>query len=602
MMTVCTIPVTSIVPSNALHDHKVKLPKNIPLENSLIPVEARIRPLDSKLGKHSPSFSQRRPISLQQASLESPRQKTFPRNVIQQQQEQQRRAVEDDGSLFELTIIVVPDRRPEEISWTVANAETDRPLASGGATARDTRNPTGLSMLIPAGEYWFELTDEGENGICCRHGDGYYRLMVDDRVVGEGYEYESTSGRIYFDIQAPSRPPTDIPTQVPTDSPSTAVRTTQSPTVQPVRNSPTVVVTIPVLTVGFLLSPTSIVLEEDESNLLRQLLTNYVQDMLTSGDASIIVDLSSVVSFSLQGRNGIVGITGTWVGPESFAPSVESLIQSFSFWGVNDFYQIFEEEMGLELETLSVQVNRTTVQPAQDTGPRADSSEQQQQDGDDGNKKSTAVALILGLVSLTLALGIFIIVFQRFVRKENNKKQQQHRRQATVSDSTRIDTEESPTLPRDETERAIVLYEGSNPTHRYEFLNYTEERMPPFASNKSIAGMHRITNDPPAMEVSTPLAQASFSSMNDGSSAFDVNSHVSQPSSVEVSVDTGMYMDERTDDEAHESDCEPRKRVRTQFTPIQSPALELETEQAPTKQAKVELYEPGKLKWNEDVT
>ena len=72
-------------------------------------------------------------------------------------------------------------------------------------------------------------------------------------------------------------------------------------------------------------------------------------------------------------------ITGTWVGPLNDGPTVDTMVQSFAFWGIMDMYRILEEEMGFHIvitpckqkkefvtrDIKSHSANRPTTQPQQ---------------------------------------------------------------------------------------------------------------------------------------------------------------------------------------------------------------------------------------------
>ncbi|MCB9360323.1 MAG: CotH kinase family protein [Flavobacteriales bacterium] len=82
----------------------------------------------------------------------------------------------------ELTINIVADNWPIEISWEVENLATSTVVASG--------NSTGSSVCLDSTIcYRFTIYDSYGDGICCNEGNGYYELYLDGILIKTGGEY-----------------------------------------------------------------------------------------------------------------------------------------------------------------------------------------------------------------------------------------------------------------------------------------------------------------------------------------------------------------------------------------------------------------------------
>lgn len=99
------------------------------------------------------------------------------------------------------------DNYNSETSWTVTNVETGAVVASGGSypsrnSVYSTAFPANEECLAD-GEYVFQINDVYGDGNCCRYGQGYFKLMVDGVVRGQGGSFSSTHS-VSFTVPPPS--------------------------------------------------------------------------------------------------------------------------------------------------------------------------------------------------------------------------------------------------------------------------------------------------------------------------------------------------------------------------------------------------------------
>ena len=522
-------------------------------------------------------------------------------------------------------VLVRAERYPEEIFWRVGSAETDTELAAGVATSTSSDpNPDGISLFLSEGWYWFQLTDSRGEGICCQHGHGFYRVVLnqENMLIGDGGDdFQYNTGKIYFEVTAPSTSSSALseiaspstsgpsPSSSQTQSPATATTTTASvasppsplpsslfPSQSPSREEhEEEVVTLPILTVGFSLSPSSLALSDDESDLMRQLLAKYVRDMLTrrsinSRDENdtknpIIVDLSSDVSLRISDRTGIVVITGTWVGPLNDGPTVDTMVQSFAFWGIMDMYRILEEEMGLNVSSLTVQVNGLAVQPVETTNISANRG-----DDDDDRSEYLVVALIIfGLAGVTAAVSIMFFLTRRSLHGKEETTQQGHdpsqaiassfRKESTTRSSFLAESNTTINSLSKDSSRSSTCEEnhemnddnGRNDEHAFQSPDPAARSTPPYGTRPSEFVV--------STSFSTPVSLLGDPSLVGENSSFDLDSVLSRPSCIEVSLvsDTDK---EGTEGEDNDNDEEPptnpkekRKKKAYQSNYEQPPSL-----------------------------
>lgn len=104
---------------------------------------------------------------------------------------------------YELTVEIVGDNYPEDISWTIENLDTNKLFLSqdGYTNKKDYSNPDKRSFCLPyATAFRFTINDKNGDGICCKkYGDGYYRvygpqgetLFFGGKYEGESRPYDS---------------------------------------------------------------------------------------------------------------------------------------------------------------------------------------------------------------------------------------------------------------------------------------------------------------------------------------------------------------------------------------------------------------------------
>lgn len=129
-------------------------------------------------------------------------------------------------------IDIVPDSKPDEISWLLeqASCETCDDWA-GKFTGRQPENgkPWIWRFRLNYGRYRWTIKDSAQNGICCASGNGFYELSVDDVLVAQGAQFGpsrahelSVNGMPHPPPAAPRLPPASpfAPPSAPPSPPS----------------------------------------------------------------------------------------------------------------------------------------------------------------------------------------------------------------------------------------------------------------------------------------------------------------------------------------------------------------------------------------------
>ena len=101
-------------------------------------------------------------------------------------------AIFDDGSCVlggvDLTISILTDNYPAEISWNVVSAAGDT-VATGGAY-EEQLTEYAEQLCLDEGCYTFTIVDSYGDGICCQYGEGAYSISSQGVVLATGGEYE----------------------------------------------------------------------------------------------------------------------------------------------------------------------------------------------------------------------------------------------------------------------------------------------------------------------------------------------------------------------------------------------------------------------------
>ena len=100
----------------------------------------------------------------------------------------------DDGSCIsggeDLTVAILTDNYPGEITWNVVGAAGDT-VASGGPY--DTALTEYVEQIcVDAGCYTFTINDSFGDGICCAYGTGSYSISSQGVVLGSGGDYATS--------------------------------------------------------------------------------------------------------------------------------------------------------------------------------------------------------------------------------------------------------------------------------------------------------------------------------------------------------------------------------------------------------------------------
>ena len=100
----------------------------------------------------------------------------------------------DDGSCIlggeDLTITILTDNWPAEITWSVTNAVGDTVATGGPYDAQATEYVE--QVCVDAGCYTFTINDSFGDGICCEYGDGAYSVSSQGVVLASGGSYATS--------------------------------------------------------------------------------------------------------------------------------------------------------------------------------------------------------------------------------------------------------------------------------------------------------------------------------------------------------------------------------------------------------------------------
>merc|ERR1711935_92202 len=132
----------------------------------------------------------------------------------------------------EVTLTLVPDTYPDEVSWGIADATGQTIFYKDDYTAQGSFATT-VPGLCAGLEYTFFINDGYGDGICCTWGDGSYTLTYEGNVLLTGGDYGSEELRPFTLLLPQTLPPTTKnPTNSPTNNPTSlpTLRPTLSPT------------------------------------------------------------------------------------------------------------------------------------------------------------------------------------------------------------------------------------------------------------------------------------------------------------------------------------------------------------------------------------
>uniref|UniRef100_A0A6U3P181 subtilisin n=1 Tax=Ditylum brightwellii TaxID=49249 RepID=A0A6U3P181_9STRA len=131
------------------------------------------------------------------------------------------------GSEKRFKLSLVTDKYGSETSWKVTSPTGGDVISRSGYARYTTYTER---HCIQSDACTFEISDSYGDGICCTHGDGSYKIWVDDVEKGTGGDFGSTE-TIQFCDASPTSPTTVTPTVSPTVPPT--VLPTVPPTVPP---------------------------------------------------------------------------------------------------------------------------------------------------------------------------------------------------------------------------------------------------------------------------------------------------------------------------------------------------------------------------------
>lgn len=86
------------------------------------------------------------------------------------------------GQCVEVSLALKTDNYPTETSWEIQDKDR-KVVASGGPYNKELIT---VKKCLPSGEYTFVIKDTYGDGICCRYGNGYYKLTSGGRTLASG--------------------------------------------------------------------------------------------------------------------------------------------------------------------------------------------------------------------------------------------------------------------------------------------------------------------------------------------------------------------------------------------------------------------------------
>ena len=78
-------------------------------------------------------------------------------------------------------VLITPDTRPQEISWAIVSLGGDT-LKKGLANSDSVCIDSSLCIR-------FTIRDQGNNGLCCTHGVGFYQVFYGNQLVRSNYKF-----------------------------------------------------------------------------------------------------------------------------------------------------------------------------------------------------------------------------------------------------------------------------------------------------------------------------------------------------------------------------------------------------------------------------
>ena len=134
------------------------------------------------------------------------------------------------GNDVSVRIQIHTDKYPEETSWRLVYPRTENSDATISSKRGYYQNEETLYDDIlcvdPAECHQFEILDSRNDGICCKYGEGWYKVFYGDVLVAQGGNFESLESSALFGDRCPSQAPSlslapsSLPSVFPSTSPS----------------------------------------------------------------------------------------------------------------------------------------------------------------------------------------------------------------------------------------------------------------------------------------------------------------------------------------------------------------------------------------------
>jgi len=106
------------------------------------------------------------------------------------------------------TLTLVTDSYASETSWALKNS-ANNVIFSGSGYSNDTTNTK--AMCLVDGDYNFEITDSYGDGICCNSGNGSFKIVVNNKSLASGGEFQKVKSVSFKIGNVGPNPPTKPP-------------------------------------------------------------------------------------------------------------------------------------------------------------------------------------------------------------------------------------------------------------------------------------------------------------------------------------------------------------------------------------------------------
>jgi len=96
-----------------------------------------------------------------------------------------------ENNMIPVELDIIFDAYSHETSWTLINDCTNK-IVDFGSGYVDKSDPFNVTVCVPPAKYSFTILDSHGDGMCCKYGDGSYKVSYDGYEVAVGGEFNST--------------------------------------------------------------------------------------------------------------------------------------------------------------------------------------------------------------------------------------------------------------------------------------------------------------------------------------------------------------------------------------------------------------------------